>query len=406
MPTQTTNLDLTLPTPDVDTGWGSTLNTDFVKIDDIFDADGGGTGVGLNVGSSKTAVIRGTLILGDGDGTNTTSGPTIRGPARTGTNNIGSDIRFDASNGTGTGGSGDFVFRTAAPGSSGATANTLQNVFTIKNTGNIGIGIQNPSYPVVINRSTAVDTFVRTVNNQGSGYVGTGSDGKFNMWADSNNGISIGTNNVERFRIGNLGEFGISTTSGGVTTVNNGSLGQFLQSNGNNSPPTWSSPSWIPVGIVQFNGGRYASLTGLQNYGAIRITIVDLNLSVGASVAVEFYDGSGYVNVSQILMAYKDFSNVTTQSPDYIITTYVTRSSVANGSMNGTITLTNFNVAQNTGISSSIFYKTATTPYYGFASCNGIDRSLSAFSGVRLAASSTSATMSGGYMAVEGLAGS
>lgn len=409
MPSQTTNLDLTLPTPDVDTGWGTTLNTDFVKIDDIFDADGGGTSVGLNIGDTKTAVLRGTLILGDGDGTNTTSAPTIRGPARTGSNVTGSDIRFDASNGTGTGGSGDFVFRTAAPGSSGSTATTLENVFTIKNNGNIGIGAGNPGNALVVNRNTAVETFVKTNNSAGSGYVGTDVDGRFRVWADTNDSVSIGTNNIERFRIGNSGELGVSTTVDSVTTVNNGASGQFLQSAGNNAQPVWASPSWNLAGIVPFNGGLNASLTGLGSYGAVRITIVNLNpSSAGQELVLRLYDGSSYVTTDYF---YNVQSIVSSSIYTYAVTT-LTNAGLGgtsyqiptNGSLNGTVTITNFNVAQKSFISSSLGY---TNSSYNFISnlSNGYQNSATAFSGVRLAFSG-GATLSGGYMVVEGLTSS
>lgn len=52
-----------------------------------------------------------TIVLGN-DGT--PSAVTVRGGAATGTDAIGTDITFDASNGTGAGGSGDIIFRTAS----------------------------------------------------------------------------------------------------------------------------------------------------------------------------------------------------------------------------------------------------------------------------------------------------
>lgn len=141
MPTTTSNLGLTLPTPNVDSGWGSTLNTDFTLIDNIFAADGSGTSVGLQVGSGKvlnaggTIIAGGTLILGSGDGTGTVTAPTIRGAARAGANLAGANLTFDAANGTGTGGSGKISFRTAPASTSSSTANTLEEVFYIANTG-------------------------------------------------------------------------------------------------------------------------------------------------------------------------------------------------------------------------------------------------------------------------------
>jgi len=137
MPTTTANLGLTLPTPNVDTGWGGTLNSDFTIIDNLFAAAGTGPSVGINVGTGKTANIGGTLLttgtilLGSGDGTSTTATPVIRGPARTGTNAVGAGLIIQAANGTGDAGSGTIVFQTAAPGASGTTPGTLANKMVV-----------------------------------------------------------------------------------------------------------------------------------------------------------------------------------------------------------------------------------------------------------------------------------
>lgn len=146
MSTTTTNLGLTLPTPNVDTGWGGTLNTDFTLIDNLFTADGSGTSVGLQVGAGKTLnvggtiVAGGTVILGSGDGTGTVTAPTIRGAAKTGTNAVGDNLVIDALNGTGTGGSGKIIFRTApASGTPGTAANTMASVFEVNSAGAIGV---------------------------------------------------------------------------------------------------------------------------------------------------------------------------------------------------------------------------------------------------------------------------
>ena len=150
MSTTTANLGLTLPTPNVDSGWGGTLNTDFTLIDDLFTAAGTGTSVGLQVGSGKTLnaggtiIAGGTLILGSGDGTNTVTPPTIRGAARTGTNAAGGNLTIDAINGTGSGGSGSIIFRTApASGTPGTAANTMASVLEVNSAGAIGIAGAN-----------------------------------------------------------------------------------------------------------------------------------------------------------------------------------------------------------------------------------------------------------------------
>ena len=143
MATTSPNLGLTLPTPNVDSGWGATLNTDFTLIDDLFLANGSGTSVGIQVGSGKVANVGGTLvaggtvILGSGDATNTVAAPTIRGTARTGTNAAGANLTIDAANGTGTGGSGKIVFRTAPAGTTGSVANTMQTAMEITNAGGV-----------------------------------------------------------------------------------------------------------------------------------------------------------------------------------------------------------------------------------------------------------------------------
>ena len=150
MSTTTANLGLTLPTPNVDSGWGGTLNTDFTLIDDLFTANGSGTSVGLQVGTGKTLnaggtiIAGGALILGSGDGTNTVTPPTIRGAARTGTNAAGGNLTIDAINGTGTGGSGKIIFRTApASGTPGTAANTMASVLEVNSAGAIGIAGAN-----------------------------------------------------------------------------------------------------------------------------------------------------------------------------------------------------------------------------------------------------------------------
>jgi len=151
MATTTANLGLTLPTPNVDSGWGSTLNTDFTLLDDLFAANGSGTSVGLQVGTGKTLnaggtiIAGGTVILGSGDATNTVTAPTIRGAARTGTNAAGANLTIDAANGTGTGGSGSIIFRTAPAGSTGSVANSMATVMEIKNNGTVEVAGGNVS---------------------------------------------------------------------------------------------------------------------------------------------------------------------------------------------------------------------------------------------------------------------
>ena len=148
--TTTPNLGLALPVPNVDTGWGGTLNSDFTLIDNLFPSTGLGTSVGLNVGSGKTMTLGGTMVLGAGDNSGTVTPPTIRGAARVGTNVAGPDLTIDAANGAGTGGSGSIIFRTAPVGSSGSTPNTMRNVLQVKPDGTVtvlGVNIASAFFP-------------------------------------------------------------------------------------------------------------------------------------------------------------------------------------------------------------------------------------------------------------------
>jgi hypothetical protein len=90
----------------------------------------GGAG-GVTSGAGGIATFRG--------GEATTSGAggvaTFRSGDAAGTNIAGANTIILAGNGTGTGGSGSIVFRTASVGSSGAAANTMVDRFTIASTG-------------------------------------------------------------------------------------------------------------------------------------------------------------------------------------------------------------------------------------------------------------------------------
>src|SRR5581483_5840606 len=76
----------------------------------------------FTVDTTNTAIVLGN------DGT--PSALTVRGGAATGTNAAGSNLTFAASNGTGTGGSGDLIFQTAAPAISTPTDDGNDNTGT------------------------------------------------------------------------------------------------------------------------------------------------------------------------------------------------------------------------------------------------------------------------------------
>jgi hypothetical protein len=71
-----------------------------------------GVGIGTTIPNASLHVSGSTAIFGLGEG-GTPSAVTIRGPAASGINIPGANMTFDASLGTGTGGSGNIIFRTA-----------------------------------------------------------------------------------------------------------------------------------------------------------------------------------------------------------------------------------------------------------------------------------------------------
>lgn len=261
---------LILPTPNVSTGWGSTLNSDFTIIDNVFADNGSGTSVGLQVGTGKTlnaggtVIAGGTLILGGGDGTNTVTAPTIRGAARTGTNAAGPNLTIDALNGTGTGGSGKVIFRTASAGVAGTTANTMASRLEINSAGAIGIAGANygSANQVLLSGGSAatpswsnVDGSVITIPSQAQGDI-----------------LYRGAAAWERLPAG--------------------TSGQLLRTNGAATNPSWQS---VPVqGTSQAFSGSSITFTGIPSTAKIiTVPVAQMGTASSASILVRLGTSSG-----------------------------------------------------------------------------------------------------------------
>lgn len=140
----------------------------------------GGTGV-ISVTTTPTAtsfagwdassqLSMAKAIVGLGDGTGSVTGGGVRGPAASGSNITGANTTFDASNGTGTGGSGLLIFRTAPAGSTGSSTNTLQTNLQISATGQVSVG------PAVATQASFSGNALRGVSNGAS--ISTGMIGE------------------------------------------------------------------------------------------------------------------------------------------------------------------------------------------------------------------------------------
>jgi hypothetical protein len=88
----------------------------------------------------------GVVIIGSGEATSTVAGNILRSVNASGTNIAGSNFEINAGNGTGTGGSGSIILKTADVGSSGSTANTLTQRLLVTPKGGVSFGSSSTAY--------------------------------------------------------------------------------------------------------------------------------------------------------------------------------------------------------------------------------------------------------------------
>lgn len=322
----TTNLGLVLPVPDVDAGWGYTVNSAFVSIDNIFAADGTGSAVGANVGSGKTLTLGGTMIIGGSDNTATPTAATIRGAkvAAGTTDTKGPDLTISASNGTGTGGSGAIIFRTAPPAaSSGSTVNTLATALYIKNDASLGVGTADPQGIIDVkgttsttpvnwaylrggNVSSSVPTFGVSFSSGngiaiGHNYAGNReADIVWDQTQNSNQYMAIyksdGTTVTEQLRLNSSGAIGLAGN-------NFGTAGQVLTSGGSSAVPTWTTISPLTKLASQATtSGTSVEFTGISSAAMVQIIFDGVQISAGDTLLIQLggtsYKTSGYDTVN------------------------------------------------------------------------------------------------------------
>jgi len=121
--------------------------------------------------------------------------------------------------------------------------------------GNVGIGITNPSVNLEVVGSGGIRTRYDT---SGSGVLinQISSAGDAQIINQANSGIVLGTNNAERLRIASAGQIGI----GGA---NYGTSGQVLTSAGVSTAPSWTTISTTPadgsITALKLNGAQTGS---------------------------------------------------------------------------------------------------------------------------------------------------
>ena len=260
-----------LPTPGFSTGWGGTINTDLQEIDNVFAPNGTGTSVGIQVGVGKTATLSGTVILGANDGTASATGNTIRTANKTGTNAVGVDAVIQAGNGTGSGGSGRFVVKTAPADSPGTTANTFRDGFIVNSAG--AIAVNNGSF------GSANQVLV------------SGGSGASATWSDMNGSVINFSGQAQ----GDVIYRGASVWE----RLPAGTAGQVLTTAGAAANPTWSfAESMVLLATISTASGTTQSSPALTLTTYKKLVLVWINVSANnTSAIINLNDGTANYNI-------------------------------------------------------------------------------------------------------------
>jgi len=219
----------------------------------------------LTVDSSGTAIVLGN------DGT--PSALTVRGGAASGTNIAGANLTVDASNGTGSGGSGDIIIRTAgaaAPNTitfdaangtySTGTSRTIDNTFSYT----IGSGTDRAMCAFLNNGSGA--TLV-SMTYAGTSLSSVGSAGNSVLWC----GLIPGTVTAGSHSFSITWSTGDGGMGMGVATYNNvSSIGTPNSATGTSATPTVSVSSNATQMIVDAMANSGANATGAGSGQTIR----------------------------------------------------------------------------------------------------------------------------------------
>ena len=232
----TGDLTLTISTPPTNS---SVVTKSYVDtlVAGLGSSSGGSTNLSGNVTVGGDFTVTGSdIVLGNG------ANGTITSEATTGANVSGKDLILVAGNGTGTGGSGDIIFKTAPVAGSGSTANTLAAMLTVGKTGVTVAGdieAGTGSATGIFKSNSNQDVQLKTGNSTtGSITITDGANGNITLAPDgsgdvllSADTVQIGDNNSNATITTNgTGDLILNTNSGtnsGNITIADGNTGEI-----------------------------------------------------------------------------------------------------------------------------------------------------------------------------------